>query len=142
MNLPLAAALLFFPSLVDDSRLPVIERAPDFILQDSGGGKVRFRDYQGKVVLVSFVFTTCNGSCPATTHRLAKVHAELGKNGLLKGKGRFVSITLDPERARPEVLQNYMRLYEIDGASWQFLTGAAADVKKVHEAWGMWARPA
>lgn len=139
---PSLAALLLFASQADNSRLPVINPAPDFILQDSAGDKVRFRDHQGKVVLVSFVFTTCNGTCPATTHRLAKVHETLGQRGLLKEKVRFVSITLDPERDRPEVLRSYMRLYEIDGASWQFLTGDAVDVKKVHEAWGMWARPA
>jgi len=132
---------LFLLSMNDTPRLPVIKPAPDFALQDSAGKSIRLADLRGKVVLVSFIFTTCNGSCPATTHRLAKVHESLNQRGLLKDKVRFVSITLDPERDRPEVLRDYKRLFEIEGDSWHFLTGSPAEVKKVHAAWDMWARP-
>ena len=46
------------------------------------------------MLLVGFVFTTCNGSCPATTHRMGLVQRELQARGLLKGDGvRLVSIT-------------------------------------------------
>ncbi len=40
------------------------------------------------------------------------------------------------------MLKKYARLYDADTASWSFLGGSADDVKKVTEAWGMWARPA
>lgn len=147
-----AAALVFAwlalvrPLLADESavadRLPVIRRAPDFTLIDQHGKRVRFADYRGKALLVSFIFTTCNGACPATTHRLAKVHEKLNLQPELRDKVRFLSITLDPERDNPEMLRGYMRLYEIEGNRWTFLTGPVADVRTVHAAWGMWAKPA
>ena len=92
---------------------------------------------------MSFVFTTCNGSCPATTHRMEKVQAELQKRGLLKnGRVWLLSITLDPARDTPEKLRSYMDLYGVDPKGWAFLTGSKKDVAEVTAAFGMWARPA
>ncbi len=125
------------------SRLAVIEKAPDFALTDQTGKPVKSADLKGKVLLVGFVFTTCSGSCPATTHRMGLVQRELKEKGLLKDNGaRLVSITLDPKRDTPEVLRGYMRLYDVDAASWTFLTGPPAQVNKVVADWGMWAREA
>jgi protein SCO1/2 len=125
------------------SHLAVLRPAPDFALRTQDDKPLRLADLRGKVVLVSFIFTTCNGSCPATTARMSAVAAELGRRGLLRGDGvRLVSITLDPERDTPGALRRYRALYDIEGDHWQFLTGPAAEVKKVYTAWGMWARPA
>jgi protein SCO1/2 len=124
------------------SRLPVIEAAPDFALTDQVGKALALKDLKGQVLLVSFIFTTCSGTCPATTHRMARVQEELQKRDLFKQGVRLVSISLDPARDTPEVLRGYMRLFDLDGKTWSFLTGPPADVAKVHAAWGMWAKPA
>jgi protein SCO1 len=125
------------------SRLAVIRPAPDFSLTDQSGKTVRMANLKGKVLLVSFVFTTCTGSCPATTLRMSLVEQELKKRGLLKDdRVRLLSITLDPERDRPEVLRDYMRQYEADPADWSFLTGPPEQVNKTVAAWGMWAKSA
>jgi cytochrome oxidase Cu insertion factor (SCO1/SenC/PrrC family) len=58
------------------------------------------------------------------------------------GQVRLISITLDPKRDTPEVLRNYMRLYDADANRWTFLTGDEERVAKVVDAWGMWVRPA
>ncbi len=113
------------------SRLAVIQRAPDFQLIDQNGKQVRLSDLREDVLLVGFIFTTCNGTCPATTHQMAKVQEELDRRGLLKkGHARLLSITLDPRRDSPETLRNYMHLYEIDPGSWTFLTGPPDQVQR------------
>jgi protein SCO1/2 len=124
------------------SRLAVIRAAPDSALVDADGKAVTLKQFRGKAVLVSFIFTTCNGSCPATTHRLAKIQAEAAGRAELKDKVQFVSITLDPERDTPARLREYMQLYEIDAPNWCFLSGAKDVVNKTVAEWGMWARPA
>jgi protein SCO1/2 len=124
------------------NRLPVIRPAPDFALTDSDGRQVTLKQFRGKAVLVSFIFTTCNGSCPATTHRLAKVQEELARHPDLKDKVQLVSITLDPDRDTPTRLRDYMHLYEIDPENWCFLTGPKDVVHRTLADWGMWARPA
>jgi protein SCO1 len=140
----IAGLTLFFGAEANkDSRLAVIQNAADFALTTQDEKPLRLTDLKGKVLLVSFVFTTCNGSCPATTHRMGQVQAELKKRDLLKGdRVRLLSITLDPARDTPEVLRRYMGLYDADPASWSFLTGPADDVNKVITAWGMWVKPA
>jgi protein SCO1/2 len=136
-------AAVFAAGRPDASRLAVIRPAPDFALTDQDGKALDSADLRGKVVLVSFVFTTCNGTCPATTHRMCTVADALHEQGLLKGgRVQLVSITLDPDRDTPAALRRYMRLYDIDPAHWCFLTGPPRQVEKVIADWGMWARPA
>jgi protein SCO1/2 len=131
------------PAAEPSSRLAVIQVAPDFALTTQAGDTLKLSDLRGKVCLVSFVFTTCNGSCPATTHRMGQVQAALKERGLTKDdRVRLLSITLDPARDTPEVLRKYMELYDADPASWTFLTGDRERVNKVLSAWGMWAKPA
>jgi protein SCO1/2 len=125
------------------SPLAVIRAAPAFVLTDQAGDPARFDDLRGKVAVVSFVFTTCSGTCPATTHRMSQLQEALKANGQWKdGRVRLVSVTLDPERDTPEALRNYMRLYDLDPAGWSFLTGAPDAVNRMIASWGMWARPA
>jgi protein SCO1/2 len=125
------------------SRLAVIQPAPDFTLTTHADRTLRLSDLKGQVLVVSFIFTTCNGTCPATTHRLAQVQQALKDRGVgTDGGVRFLSVTLDPARDTPAVLRRYMQLYDIDDAGWIFLTGAPDQVRRVWEDWGMWARPA
>jgi protein SCO1/2 len=124
------------------SRLAVIRKAPEFTLTNQDGKAAKLADCKGKVLLVSFIFTTCNGSCPATTHRLAKIREQITAQPVL-----LLSITLDPERDTPEALRKYIKLYDLAAdpkgsvCDWTFLTGPPANVNKTIEAWGMWVKP-
>src|SRR5207244_3178576 len=81
------------------SRLAVIQPAPDFTLTTQDGSKLSSSDLKGNVLLVSFIFTTCNGACPATTHRMSQIQEELKTRNLLKdGQVRLLSVSLDPVR--------------------------------------------
>src|SRR5262249_37303517 len=125
------------------SRLAIIQKAPGFVLVNQAGKNVSQDDIRGKVSLVSFIFTTCNGACPATTHRLQLIQTALKDRGLLKnGSIQLISIKLDPDRDAPDALRDYMKLYDAEPNSWTFLSGLPDDVKKVNSAWGMWTKPA
>lgn len=132
--------IAFCLSIPGGSSMAVIQKAPSFSLTAQNGKTVSLGGLKGKVLLVGFVFTTCNGTCPATTHRMAKVQDAIRDRGLSK-EVHLVSITLDPERDTPGVLQRYMSLYDLDPSSWTFLTGSPKKVKKVFTSWGMWAKP-
>lgn len=138
--LPLFAALLLADAQAKDSRLAVIRSPADFTLTTQDGKPFRFSELRGKVVLVSFVFTTCNGTCPATTHRMVLAEEALVRAGL-SDKIHLLSITLDPARDKPAVLRDYIRLYDLDTRHWTFLTGSSKQIDKVLSEWGMWARP-
>lgn len=123
------------------SHLAVIGPAPPSELSDAATGEpLGLADLRGRVVVVSFVYTTCNGSCPATTHGLYRVQEALREAGLWDDRVAFLSITLDPARDTPEVLRQYARLYSADPERWHFLTGPPERVAAVIRAWDMWAR--
>jgi len=139
----LVGVVAFFGAGQAPSRLAVIREAPHFSLMDQAEKPVQLTALKGKVLLVSFIFTTCNGSCPATTHRMGAVQQELKSRGLWKPEDvQFLSITLDPERDTPDALQRYMKLYDLDPAGWSFLTGPPATVTATVTAWSMWVKAA
>jgi protein SCO1/2 len=121
-------------------RLADIGSAPDVTLTEQTGRSFALESVRGKAVLVSFVYTTCNGSCPATTHRLYRVQEALKAARLWRDNVEFVSISLDPERDTPEVLKRYAEIYDADTAAWHFLTGPSERVNKVIASWDMWAK--
>lgn len=123
-----------------DSPLADIGPAPSMGLTDSEGKPFNLARLKGKVVLVGFVFTTCNGTCPLTSATMAKVRDRLKTEGVWGAKVEFVSVSLDPEHDTPEALKTYAKIYEADPASWHFLTGSKAEVDRVIASWGMWAR--
>jgi protein SCO1/2 len=117
-----------------------IAPAPATVLVDSAAKPFDLASLRGKVVLVSFVYTTCNGTCPLTTQTLARLQKKLESAKLWGKSVEFVSITLDAKRDTPEVLVRYAKLFGADLAAWHFLTGTPAQVESVIKDWGMWVK--
>ena len=133
-------SLLLLTGPINSSRLADIGPAPRTVLVDAAGKAFDLASLRGKVVLVSFVYTTCNGVCPATTTSLVRIQKVLERAKLWGTSVEFVSITLDPKRDTPDVLNRYARLFGADQARWHFLTGTATEVESVTASWGMWAK--
>lgn len=112
------------------------ETMPAFTLVDQAGAVVTSQALRGRVLVVSFVFTTCAESCPLITAQLARTQTRV-RSERLDERVRFVSITLDPATDRPDVLRRYADAYGLDLASWHLLTGGAEDVGRVVRAFGL-----
>ncbi len=134
------ACLVLPPAPTREPALADIGPAPAVDLVDSAGGRFALRSLEGKAVLVSFLYTTCNGTCPLTASALDRARRALRDEGLWGRRVEFVSITLDPARDTPEALTAYARAYRADPKAWHFLTGSPAEVGQVLAAWDMWAR--
>ena len=115
----LRSALLAWPPLAQaheagheqhEQRLPTIGAAPDFALTSQDGAEVTLAALRGKVVAVTFIYTSCPDVCPMLTDKMARVQDELGPD--FGSKVAFVSITVDPERDTPEVLKGYAEAFE------------------------------
>ena len=113
-------------------------RRPSWLTPD--GTPFDLAKMRGKVVLVSFVYTTCNGSCPLTTQALVVVQKKLQEAKLWGKSVEFVSITLDPKRDTPRVLRDYAAGFKTDPAAWHFLTGSPEKVNEVITTWDMWVK--
>ncbi len=91
--------------------------APDFDLVDQYGEPVNMSHFEGKIVVMTFVYTHCPDVCPAITYQMKKLAEELGDD---YGESVvFLSVTVDPARDTPERLKSFASGYN---ASWQFLT--------------------
>jgi protein SCO1/2 len=136
----LRIAFLFMTAATGHSPLADIGPAPHTVLVDSAGKPFTLASLRGKVVLVSFVYTTCTGVCPATTSSLKEIQKSLEQAKLWGKSVEFVSITLDPKNDTPAVLDRYAQVVHADTESWHFLTGSPAQVDSVISTWGMWAK--
>jgi len=109
--------------------------APDFDLIDQNGGKLTLADLRGKLVVLDFVYTSCQGPCPLLTSAHVTLQRSLPPE--LRARTRFVSISLDPIRDTPMTLRAYGLARGADLTSWSFLTGPADAVASVVKAYGV-----
>lgn len=107
----------------------------DTRLLDQDGREVRFYTdaLRGKIVLISFIYTSCTDICPILMSNLSDVQNSLGDRF---GKDVFfVSISVDPEDDTPEELKKYAGRFEAK-PGWTFLTGPKKDVDAVIRRFG------
>jgi protein SCO1/2 len=102
---------------------------PDETLLNTSGKNISLKKIlnSGKPVALNFIFTTCTTICPVMTATFSQMRHQLGK---ASSKIQFVSITIDPEYDRPEVLKEYAARFSA-GEGWSFLTGDGNTINKV-----------
>lgn len=90
----------------------------DFAFTERSGKKVTKADLLGHPWLISFIFTRCAGPCPKVSGRMV----ELQK--LLVGTDvKLVTLTVDPDFDKPDVLTRYAQAFGADPNRWLYLTG-------------------
>ena len=114
---------------------PVRDPAPDFELTDQNGAKLALADLRGKLVLLDFIFTSCQGPCPMLTSAHVTLQRMLPPE--LRARTRFVSISLDPVRDTPMALRAYALARGADLAGWSFLTGDPEAIALVLKGYGV-----
>ena len=118
-------------------RLPKIAPAPGFALTSQDGMPVALADLRGKVVAVTFIYTSCTDTCPVLTALMAHVQDKVGQD--FGKRIAFVSITVDPERDTSEVLKQYADTFGANLKGWAFLTGAPGVIRDVIRRYGVFA---
>jgi protein SCO1/2 len=112
-----------------------LDPAPDFELIDQNGAKLALADLRGKLVLLDFIFTSCQGPCPMLTSAHVTLQRMLSPE--LRARTRFVSISLDPVRDTPMALRAYALARGADLAGWSFLTGDPEAIAVVLKGYGV-----
>lgn len=111
---------------------------PDFTLIDQNGKTFRFTNARGKIVLVTFVFTTCPDVCPLLTAKFAAIQRTLRERRI--DDYLLLTITTDPARDTPAVLKSYGEQFKADFNHWLFLTGSEQELVKVWKGFGVTVR--
>ena len=117
---------------------------PDFSLVNQDGERVSLKQRRGRALLVTFIYTRCPfaDQCPLMSGNFAAVNRELEKDGALRAKAHLLSVTLDPEYDRPEVLRSYgaghtEKYGDEKFERWEFATGDPAEIRRMAEYFGV-----
>ncbi len=102
-----------------NSKLMIIGPAPKFKLTDQNNKQISNKDYDGKVYVLEFFFTTCPTICPKMNMNMLTI-----QNAFF-GNPNFgiASITINPENDTPEVLKEHAQKLGVKSSNWHFLTG-------------------
>jgi protein SCO1 len=120
------------------------DKVPDFALIAQTGKRIHLGQYLGAPLMLTFIYTRC--PLPDYCIRMSSNFAETAR--LLKQNDpelyaqlRMLSISIDPEYDKPEVLRKYAKNYagEIDPnlQHWTFATGSPEQVKQVADFFGL-----
>jgi len=131
-----ALAVLLLASAVGAPAAAQNKQFPNVPLFTQDGTPVLFYDdlIKGRVVLLNFFFTSCPLICPRTTANMVKVEEALGER--LGRDVRIISITVDPEKDTPRVLEAYSRRYGTK-PGWYFVTGKLEDIAVLKRHFGV-----
>jgi len=108
---------------------------PNLQVKTQDGKTVRFYDdlIKGKIVIISFIYTSCTDICPLTTARLSQLEDRLGD---ALGRDVFmISMTVDPKRDTPEKMKEFSSAFQTR-PGWTFVTGALEDIRAINYKFG------
>jgi protein SCO1/2 len=128
----LAAIVTSKPPEAEASFTPPLEPPPKFRLRDEAGRLHGPQDHRGKVVVLTFLYSTCPDLCP---DQAAKIRDAVGKVG---AKGLHVlGVSVDPAGDTPARAQGFLVRNGLDKAPVSFLVGSRAQLAPVWAAYGI-----
>ncbi len=128
--LGLTASFVLIEAQASRSELEVLGAVPPFELTERSGLSFGSDDLKGKINVVDFIFTSCQGPCPVMADHMSTLYqAFAGSN-----KVQFVSISVDPARDRLSVLQEYAQRQGVTDSRWVFLRGENDAIRWLSEA--------
>lgn len=123
----------------DWKRLDATEPAPTFTLTSQDGKRVSLKDFRGKAVVLTFLFTSCRDVCPVLPQIISRTDQALSEAE--RKQVRFVGISIDPRRDTPEKLRSFMQDHKLSPERWTLLTGTLKEASKVADDYGIVAKP-
>jgi len=145
----LAAGLAAFTWATDGFRVATAEGArrfavaehpvtvPDVKLEDMSGHALQLSQYQGRLLLVDFIYTTC----PTVCQDLGQSFSEILEAQREQGSGQKVallSISFDLENDTPELMQHFAEHHGADGKVWTIAKPTnAADLQALLATFGV-----
>jgi len=97
------------PSAFEGAELPPGVKAPDFSLRDENGKRVTMKQYRGKPVVVTFMYSHCKTECPVQAQQIKGALDDLGHDL------PALSISVDPPGDKPPSVKRFDREQGVTG---------------------------
>ena len=123
------------------------EEVPDFAFTNQDGKPVSIKQFRGKVLMVTFIYTRCPFAdfCPRMSSNFESIYKQLASNPAIADT-QLLSVSFDPEHDKPSVLRDYgfAVAHTRDAAlfrHWQFAAPKAADLPKIADFFALTVKP-
>jgi protein SCO1/2 len=100
----------------------IYHRIANFEFVDQDGKTVTEKDFEGKIYVTDFFFTTCLSICPVMSTHMEMLTKEFKDEPRVK----FLSHTVDPEHDNINVLADYAKAHNANSNQWHLVTGDKA----------------
>jgi protein SCO1/2 len=111
---------------------PPDARAPDFRLRDEQGRVATMRELRGETAVVTFLYSTCEDTCPLTAQQIRGALDDLGE----ADAPAVVAISVDPRGDTPLHVRRFLVKQGLAGRM-RYLTGTRAELEPVWRAYGI-----
>lgn len=114
------------PELVDSTvqHIGNDHKIADFAFTNQNGKIITPKDYENKIYVADFFFTTCPTICPKMTNNMVWLQNQLKNNPEVK----LLSFSVTPDIDTPEVLKKYALEKGVDDVRWNLVTGNKKDI--------------
>jgi protein SCO1/2 len=103
----------------------------DFALRDEDGKEVSLRQYRGQVVVLTFMYSTCQDTCPVTATTIRGALDDLG-HGV-----PTLAVSVDPAHDTPDSAEAFLLKRGLSSGRMHFLLGSRAQLQPVWKAYGI-----
>jgi len=117
------------PKRFEGATLPPALAAPDFSLSDENGKRITMRSLRGRPVIVTFLYTTCEDTCPTQAQQVRSALDELGDGAAA------IAVAVDPPRDTPERARAFLSEQRLTGRM-RFALGSRAQLAPVWRGFG------
>ena len=113
------------------------DQVPAFTFESTNGEMVTPDILRGQTWAITFIFTRCPlpDYCPMMTYRFKRASEILQEKQVTNWK--LISLTIDPEHDRLEVLEEYRKTWEIRSADWYFCRANPEQVRNIGDPLGL-----
>lgn len=113
--------------LAPNGKDTIYHSIPAFKFVDQDGDTITDKNYEGKIYVADYFFTTCKSICPKMATGLLEVQE---KFAFANGMVQILSHTVNPENDSVPVLKAYSQMVHADTKMWNFVTG---DKKQLYD---------
>jgi protein SCO1 len=124
------AAVVGSGSRFEGAVMPEGLKAPDFTLRDQDGERVSMRDLRGRPVIVTFLYTSCEDSCPLQAQTVRGALDQLGHDV------PALAIAVDPPRDTPARARAFLLDQRATGRL-DFVLGTRAELRPLWRGFGI-----
>jgi protein SCO1/2 len=103
----------------------------DFTLTDEDGKRVSLPGYRGHVVVLTFMYSTCQDTCPVTATTIRGALDELGHDV------PALAVSVDPAHDTPDTAEAFLVKRGLSAGRMHFLLGTRAQLQPVWKAYGI-----